>query len=62
MKFILEKKVNLFLNEDLLVNNQIGKKSKLKLDKKSEVGRKVFNAIMSNNQDSLRLFESKGDQ
>lgn len=56
------KKVNLFLNEDLLVNNQIGKKSKLKLDKKSEVGRKVFNAIMSNNQDSLRLFESKGDQ
>jgi len=56
------KKVNLFLNEDLLVNNQIGKKSKLKLDKKSDVGRKVFNAIMSNNQDSLRLFESKGDQ
>ncbi|MDQ2685125.1 MAG: Flp pilus assembly complex ATPase component TadA, partial [Thermoproteota archaeon] len=56
------KKVNLFLNEDLLVNNQIGKKSKLKVDKKSDVGRKVFNAIMSNNQDSLRLFESKGDQ
>jgi ATPase len=56
------KKVNLFLNEDLLVNNQIGKKSKLKVDKKSDVGRKVFNTIMSNNQDSLKLFESKGDQ
>ncbi len=55
------KKVNLFLNEDLLVSNQIGKRSKLKLDKKSDVGRKVFNVIMSNNHDSLRLFESKGE-
>ena len=56
------KKVNLFLNEELLVSNQIGKRSKLKIDKKSDVGRKVFNLIMSNNQDSLRLFESKTDQ
>jgi ATPase len=50
------------LNEELLVSNQIGKRSKLKIDKKSDVGRKVFNLIMSNNQDSLRLFESKTDQ
>ena len=56
------KKVNLFLNEELLISNQIGKRSKLKIDKKSDVGRKVFNIIMSNNQDSLRLFESKIDQ
>lgn len=55
------KKVNLFLNEELLASNQIGKRSKLKIDKKSEVGRKVFNLIMSNNQDALKLYESKGD-
>jgi ATPase len=56
------KKVNLFLNEELLISNQIGKRSKLKIDKKSDVGRKVFNIIMSNNQDSLKLFESKIEQ
>ncbi|VFJ15420.1 PINc/VapC family ATPase [Candidatus Nitrosocosmicus franklandus] len=55
------KKVNLFLNEELLASNQIGKRSKLKIDKKSEVGRKVFNLIMSNNQDALKIYESKGD-
>lgn len=53
------KKVNVFLDDDLLISNQIGKKSKLKIDKKSEVGRKIFNSIMSNNQDSIKLYESK---
>jgi ATPase len=53
------KKVNLFLGDELLISNQIGKKAKLKIEKKSEVGRKVFNTIMSNNQDSLKLYESK---
>ena len=55
------KKVNLFLGDELLISNQIGKKAKLKVDKKSEVGRKVFNTIMSNNQDSLKLYESKDE-
>jgi len=50
------------LNEELLISNQIGKRSKLKIDKKSDVGRKIFNIIMSNNQDSLKLFESKIEQ
>jgi ATPase len=49
------------LADELLVTNQIGKKAKLKLDKKSDVGRKVFNTIMSNNQDSLKLYESKDE-
>ena len=53
------RKVNLFLNDELLASNQIGKRSKLKIDKKSEVGRKVLNSIMSNNQDSMKLYESK---
>ena len=55
------KKANLFLEDELLISNQIGKKAKLKLDKKSEVGRKIFNTIMSNNQDSLKLYESKDE-
>jgi len=56
------KKANLFLGDELLISNQIGKKAKLKLDKKSEIGRKVFNTIMSNNQDSMKLYESKDEQ
>lgn len=53
------KNVSLFLNDDLLVNNQIGKKSRLKIDKKNEAGRKLFNTILSSNLESIKLYESK---
>nr|MBA3750362.1 ATPase [Nitrosopumilus sp.] len=50
-------KMNLFLNDELLLSNLIGKKGRLKIDKKSEPGRKVLNAILSNNINEIKLFE-----
>ncbi len=49
MKILLGKKINLFLNDELLLSNLIGKKARLKVDKKSEQGRKILNSILSNN-------------
>jgi ATPase len=50
---------NLFLNDELLLSNLIGKKARLKIDKKSEQGRKILNTILSDNLGEIKLFEIK---
>ncbi len=52
------KKINVFLDGNLILSNQIGKKARLKIDKKSDPGRKILNSILSNNQNSIKLYES----
>jgi ATPase len=56
---LIGKKINLFLNDELLLSNLIGKKARLKIDKKSEPGRKILNTILSNNLEEIKLFEIK---
>ena len=56
---LIGKKINLFLEDELLLSNLIGKKARLKVDKKSEAGRKILNAILSNNLEEIKLFEIK---
>ncbi len=56
---LIGKKINLFLNDELLLSNLIGKKARLKIDKKSEPGRKILNTILSNNLDEIKIFEIK---
>ncbi len=54
---LIGKKVNLVLDDELLLSNLIGKKARLKVDKKSEAGGKILSAILSNNLNAIRLFE-----
>ena len=56
---LIGKKTNLFLNDELLLSNLIGKKARLKIDKKSEAGRKILNTILSNNTSAIKLYETK---
>jgi ATPase len=56
---LIGRKINLFLNDELLLSNLIGKKARLKIDKKSEQGRKILNAILSDNLEEIKLFEIK---
>jgi ATPase len=56
---LIGKKTNLFLNDELLLSNLIGKKARLKIDKKSEAGRKILNAILGNNISAIKLYETK---
>jgi ATPase len=56
---LIGKKINLFLEDELLLSNLIGKKARLKVDKKSDAGRKILNAILSNNLEEIKLFEIK---
>lgn len=54
---LIGKKINLVLDEEVILSNLIGKKARLKIDKKSEAGGKVLNAILSNNLNAIKLFE-----
>jgi ATPase len=56
---LIGRKINLFLNDELLLSNLIGKKARLKIDKKSEQGRKILNTILSDNLEEIKLFEIK---
>ncbi len=56
---LIGKKVNVYLNDDLILSNLVGKKARLKIDKKSEQGRKLLNSILSNNVEEIKLFETK---
>ncbi len=51
------KKVDVYIEEELLLNSQIGKKSRIKIDKRSENGKKIINAILAGNK--IRVFVSK---
>ena len=56
---LIGRKVNIYLNDDLILSNLVGKKARLKIDKKSEHGRKLLNCILSNNIEEIKLFETK---
>jgi ATPase len=52
------KKVDVYVQEEFLFNSQIGKKGRIKIDKHSDNGRKLVNAVLSNQE--IRLYQSIG--
>ncbi|HEY6404603.1 MAG TPA: PINc/VapC family ATPase [Nitrososphaeraceae archaeon] len=52
------KKVDVYVQEEFLFHSQIGKKGRIKVDKHSDNGRKLVNAVLSNQE--IRLYQSIG--
>jgi ATPase len=52
------KKVDVYVQEEFLFNSQIGKKGRIKVDKHSDNGRKIVNAVLSNQE--IKLYQSIG--
>lgn len=48
-------KVNLYIDDEFICANQVGKKSRIKIDKRSESGRKVLNAIIAGQK--IKIFQ-----
>jgi ATPase len=48
-------KVNLYIDDEFICANQVGKKSRIKLDKRSEGGRKILNAIVAGQK--IKIFQ-----
>lgn len=52
------KKVDVYVQDEFLLNSQVGKKARIKVDKHSENGRKLVNAVMGHQQ--IKLCQSIG--
>lgn len=52
------KKVDVYVQEEFLFNSQIGKKGRIKVDKHSDNGRKLVNAVLGHQE--IRLYQSIG--
>jgi ATPase len=51
------KMVDIYKDDEFLLSSQIGKKARIKLDKRSENGRKIVNSVITGNK--LKVFLSK---
>src|ERR687892_877698 len=49
-------KVDVYIEDEPVLNSQIGKKSRIKIDKRSEIGKKIINALLAG--DKIRIFVS----
>jgi ATPase len=52
------KKVDVYVQDEFLFNSQVGKKARIKVDKHSENGRRLVNAVMGHQQ--VKLCQSIG--
>ncbi|MGC1930564.1 MAG: PINc/VapC family ATPase [Candidatus Nitrosopolaris sp.] len=52
------KNVNIYIDDEFVFTSQVGKKSRIKIDKRSENGRKIINAILVGHK--IRIFDSRG--
>ncbi len=52
------KKVDVYVQDEFLFNSQVGKKARIKVDKHSENGRRLVNAVMGHQQ--VKLYQSIG--
>jgi ATPase len=56
-KEAIGKMVDIYEEDEFILSSQIGKKARIKLDKRSESGRKIVNSVLAG--DKLRVFLSK---
>ena len=51
------KKVDVYIEDEFILNSQVGKKASIKTDKRSDNGKKIINALLSGNK--IRVFQSR---
>jgi ATPase len=51
------KMVDIYLKDEFIFSSQVGKKARIKIDKRSENGRRIINAILTG--EKIRAFQSK---
>ncbi|HKR57496.1 MAG TPA: PINc/VapC family ATPase [Candidatus Nitrosopolaris sp.] len=54
---VIGKNVSIYIDDEFMFSSQVGKKARVKLDKRSENGRKIVNAILGVR--NLKIYESK---
>nr|WP_294804112.1 PINc/VapC family ATPase [uncultured Nitrososphaera sp.] len=54
---VIGRAVDLYIDDEYVMSSQVGKKARVKIDKRSDAGKQVFNAVVSGQE--MRLFLSK---
>lgn len=54
---VVGRAVDIYIDDEYILSSQVGKKARVKIDKRSEAGKQVFNAIVSGQE--MRMFQSK---
>ncbi|AIC14992.1 PINc/VapC family ATPase [Nitrososphaera viennensis] len=54
---VIGRAVDLYIDDEYIMSSQVGKKARVKIDKRSDAGKQVFNAIVSGQE--MRMFLSK---
>jgi ATPase len=54
---VIGRSVDLYIDDEYVMSSQIGKKARVKIDKRSDAGKQLFNAIVSGQE--IRMFLSK---
>jgi ATPase len=53
---VFGKKVDIYIEDEFICSNQVGKKSRIKIDKRSENGRKLLNALLVGQK--IKIFQN----
>jgi ATPase len=54
---VIGKAIDVYVGEEYVISSQVGKKARVKVDKRSEAGRKIVNAILGGEE--IKIFLSK---
>lgn len=54
---VIGRTVDVYIDDEYILSSQVGRKARLKIDKRSEAGKKIFNAIVSGQE--MHLFLSR---
>lgn len=53
----ISRKVDVYIEDEFILNSQVGKKARIKIDKRSEYGRRILNAILVGKK--IRIFQTE---
>jgi ATPase len=54
---VVGRTVDVYVDDELVISSQVGKKARVKIDKRSEAGRKIVNAILGGEE--IKVFLSR---
>ena len=54
---VIGRAVDVYVSEEYVISSQVGKKARVKIDKRSEAGRKIVNAILG--EEEIKVFLSR---
>jgi ATPase len=56
---VIGRTVDVYVEDEFILSSQVGKKARVKIDKRSESGKKILNAIVAGQEEEIKVFISR---